>query len=371
MKNFFKVVNSIFYLLVVTVLLAAIGTNITGKPFLLSVIRSYSMYPLLTRGDLVLIAPVSSQRSLAVGDIVLFKTEKGSLASQGWVIHRIVGGNEVEGYITKGDFNDQTDQENGGSPPIQREWIASRAVTLGGLPIKIPLLGYIPLWAEQFQQSTYSLPLIGLGLGLILAISELVQNKKKNRSKLESKLDKAMLYVFGGLTLSVALAASMLTASQNLTLVYEVSETSTGVIMGSDVGIMLVGEEVERPLVELNNKTFLPVISTCTSNDRQISFSRDYVYVSNGQNLPVSFKVSAQTPGKYQSRIWVGMFFPFLPAPVIYWLAQRSFWLALFVVALIPALPIISYPIWDRTLRRQTARELAKNWRRLRARLPV
>lgn len=371
MKTLIKIGNTLFYLLVIMVLLAAIGTSITGRPFMLSVIRSYSMYPLLTRGDLVLIVPAGAQRSLNIGDIVLFKTEKGSLASQGWVIHRIVGGNEVEGYVTKGDFNDQTDQENGGSPPIQREWIASRAVTLAGLPIKIPLLGYIPLWAEQFQESTYFLPLIGLALALILGISELVPGKKQKRSKRESKLDKAMFYAFGGTTLSLVLAASMLATSQNLTLIYEVSETSKGAIMGSNVGIMLVGEEVERPLAELNNETFLPIVSTCTSNDKQIGFSHDYLYLRNGQNLPVSFKVSAQTPGKYESKMWVGMFFPFLPAPVIYWLAKRSFWLALFVVALIPALPIISYPIWDRTLRRQTARELSRNWRRLQARLPI
>ena len=83
MKTLIKIGNSVFCLLVIMVLLAAIGTSITGRPFMLSVIRSYSMYPLLTRGDLVLLASVGPQRSLNVGDIVLFKTEEGSLASQG------------------------------------------------------------------------------------------------------------------------------------------------------------------------------------------------------------------------------------------------------------------------------------------------
>lgn len=357
--------------MVIIVLLAAIGTGISGRPFLLSVIRSYSMYPLLSRGDLVLIAPVGSQQSLHTGDIVLFKTEKGNLANKGWVIHRIVGGNEVDGYITQGDNNGETDQENGGAPPIKRDWIASRALTIAGVPIKVPLLGYIPLWVEQFQKNTYSFPLIGLGLALILAASELVPDGKRRRSKRESKLDKAMLYVFGGTTLSLVLTASMLAASQNLTLLYEVSDTSRGILMGSDVGILPIGEEIERPLVELSNKTFLPVVSTCTTKDRQISFSHDYLYLLKEQKLEASFKVSAQTPGKYESKVWVGMFFPFLPAPVIYWLAKRSYWLALFVVALIPALPIISYPLWDSTLRRQAGRELSRSWRRWRAKLPI
>lgn len=364
-----KILNLVFYTLVAVVLIAALGTGIAGRPFLLSVIRSYSMYPLITRGDLVLVHSLSAGQPVNIGDVVLFKTDKGSLASQGWVIHRIVGGNAKDGYITQGDFNDETDQANGGSTPVQREWIASRALTIADLPIKIPLLGYIPLWAEQLQQSTYSLPLIGLILALILAASELAPNSKKKHTKRTSKLEKPLLYVFGGLTLSIVLTASMLATSQNLTLIYEVSESSKGVIMGSNVGIMLVGEEVERPLVELSNKTFLPIVATCASKDAQISFSQDSLYLGNGQNKAVSFTVSAVTPGKYESRMWVGMFFPFLPASIIYWLAKQSFWLALFVVALIPALPIICYPIWDDELRRQTVRELTKNWRRFRARL--
>lgn len=371
MRTLMKALNLVFYTLVTTVLVAALGTGITGRPFLLSVIRSYSMYPLITRGDLVLIYGLSPNQPINMGDVVLYKTEQGSLAGQGWVIHRIVGGNATDGYVTQGDFNDETDQANGGSSPVQKDWIASRALTLAGLPIKIPLLGYVPLWAEQLQKSTYSLPLIGLVLALILAASELAPQKKKRRSRRASKLEKSLLYVFGGLTLSVVLTASMLATSQNLTLVYEVSDKNRGVIMGSDVGIMLVGEEAERPLVKLSNKTFLPIVATCTSKDAQISFSHNYLYLGNGQDREASFKVNAVIPGKYESKMWVGMFFPFLPAPVIYWLAKQSFWLALFVVALIPALPIMCYPIWDAKLRRQTARELGKGWRRFKARLHV
>ena len=370
LKTLMKALNILFYTLVVTVLVAALGTGITGRPFLLSVIRSYSMYPLLTRGDLVVIKTLGPNQAVNIGDIVLFKTETGSLASQGWVIHRTVGGNATDGYITQGDFNDESDQANGGSGPVQRDWIASRALTVGSIPIKLPLLGYVPLWAEQFQKSSYSLPLIGLVLALILAASELVPGPKK-RSKHTSPLEKPLLYVFGGLTLSIVLTASMLASSQNLTLVYEVSASNKGVIMGSNVGIMMVGEEAERPLVELSNITLLPIIATCTSKDPQLSFSHDRLYLGMGQETAVNFTVRARTPGKYETKMWVGMFYPFLPAGVIYWLAKQSFWLALFVVALIPSLPIICYPIWDRNLRRQTVRGLTKSWRRWRARLPT
>lgn len=371
MKACLKISNYIFYFLVVIILIAAIGTAISGHPTVLSVIRSYSMYPGITRGDLVFVSGLRANQVVQTGDIVLFRTEKGSLATQGWIIHRVVGGNEAEGYITQGDFNEQSDQENGGSVPIQREWITSKALTVAGLPLKIPLLGYVPLWAEQFQKSTYSLPAVGLALAVVLAVSELTTKKKNKRSKRAARLEAPLLYVFGGLTLSIVLAASMLTSSQNLTLVYEVSDTNKGLIMGSDVGIMQVGEVAERPLVELNNKTFLPIIATCTSRDPQISFSHDKLYLTSQDRVEATFQVEARVPGKYDSKMWVGMFFPFLPSGVIYWLARQSFWLALIVVALIPGLPIMCYPLFDTKLRRQTGREISRRWRGFKQRLPI
>jgi len=326
------------------------------------------MYPTLTRGDLVLINSLRADEPIKMGDIVLFHAEIGSLASQGWVIHRVVGGDATTGYITQGDNSDYSDQAGGKNPPIAREWIASRAVTLAGKPIRIPLLGYVPLWAENWQKNQYTLPIIGLGLAIIIGVSELATPRKKKKKA--PPLEKPLLYFFSGITLSLVLTASMLATSQNLTLIYEVSETAKGVLMGSSVGIMQVGEVAERPLVELNNRAILPIVATCTSSDPQISLSQDRLYLTLGQSTPVSFKVEARTPGKYQSKLWVGMFFPFLPASIIYWLAKRSFWLALFCVALLPGLPLMLYPFFDRNLRRQTTRALARSWRRFREGLP-
>lgn len=368
LKIVIRVVNIVLYILVLLVLIASVGSAMVKQPVLLSVVRSYSMYPLLTRGDMVIVGGLGKTGEIETGDVILFKAEEGSLSSAGWVVHRIVEGNPEDGYITKGDNNESSDQESG-SVRIKREWIASRVLTMTGLPVKIPLIGYIPLWAEGFQKNTYALPIIAVILAGIIGISELLP--KKRRRLRQNPLEMPLIYFFGGLTLSVILAASMLVTSQSLTLVYEVSESSQGAIMGSAVGIMKVGEEIEKPLATLGNKTIFPIIATCTSLDSQVSFSHTRLSLRKGQAIKATFRVTAQTPGQYRSPMWVGMFFPFLPSGVIYALAKVSFWLALVVVALIPGLPIMLYPLFDAKLRGQTRRGIRRSWRQFRRRLPL
>ena len=56
MKNVKVVFNVFIYSVLIFFLAASIGTAVTGKPFLMTVIRSNSMYPVLQRGDLVFTA---------------------------------------------------------------------------------------------------------------------------------------------------------------------------------------------------------------------------------------------------------------------------------------------------------------------------
>ena len=45
------------------------------------------------------------------------------------------------------------------------------------------------------------------------------------------------------------MGATMLASGQNLNLTYEVSEQGQGVLMGSDVGILQVGDEVITAII--------------------------------------------------------------------------------------------------------------------------
>lgn len=363
MKILSRIVDIILYIIVFIAVTSAIGAIVTKKPFLITAVRSNSMYPLFQRGDMLLISPVLPKTNVSIGDIIIFDPEEGNLASKGVIAHRINSGNAIDGFTTKGDANDYIDQTSREDGLIKKEWISNRVITIGDKPVRIPLLGYIPILMEKYQKSPFLLPIIAVILAIIVAVGEMT-NKKKKRKK--NKLEMPLIYFFCGLTISVMLAASMLAMGQHLKLIYEVSEKGNGIIMGSDVGIMLVGENIEKPLSELSNKGFFPMICTSTTSDSQISFSHDMVFLGAGQSLKTKYMVDAVTPGKYESIIHIGMFLPILPKGVIYFLVKRSYWLALIVVSLIPGLPIMLYPIIDSEMRRKTIREIKHKFRKIR-----
>jgi signal peptidase I len=363
MKALSRIVDVILYIVVFITVASAIGGTITKKPFLMTAVRSNSMYPLFQRGDMLLISPVLSKTNLNVGDIIIFDPEEGSLASKGIIAHRIYSGNEAEGFITKGDANEEIDQIYKNDSSIKKEWITNLVITIGKQPVKIPLLGYITLWMDKYQKSPYLLPAISLILAVIVGIGETTNNKKKRIKK--NKLEMPLIYFFCGLTISIMIGTSMLAMGQHLKLAYEVSETNQGVIMGSDVGVMTVGENIERPLSELNNKGFFPMTCTSTTDDSQITFSHNILSLGAGQSLETNYKVEAKTPGKYESIMHVGMFLPILPKNIIYFLAKQSYWLALIVISLIPGLPIMLYPLIDSRMRRKTIKEFRHKVRRI------
>lgn len=352
-------VNIFLYIILGIVLLAAFGSVILKQPFIMSAVRSNSMYPLFEKGDIIFIKRLSVTQNPQIGDIVIFNHEQ-NLDSKDWVVHRIIDGNIKDGFITKGDANKYSDQEIGIIPPIKREWIYSKVITLKGKPIKLPLLGYLPLITEKYIDNPILLPTLVVILAIILGANELMSGSKRKKKKSIGKLDYAMLYFFSGLTISIMLGATMLISSDYIKVTYEVSENSQGAIMGSKIGIINVGETVEKPLSELTNKGFLPIIATITTDDAQISFDTTKLKLNPKTNIQTSMKIQAQTPGMYESTIWVGMFYPLLPESVIYGLAKKNYWYALIVISLIPGIPIMIYPLIDNEMRRKMLRELKK-----------
>jgi signal peptidase I len=92
---------------------------------------SYSMYPALNRGDLILVRGTTFEE-IEVGTVVVFRHEKGL------AVHRVV---EIEGdaIVTKGDANPEEDD------PITYDDIVGRVPAIGDSLIKIPLVGRISL----------------------------------------------------------------------------------------------------------------------------------------------------------------------------------------------------------------------------------
>ncbi|HEY2422231.1 MAG TPA: signal peptidase I [Neobacillus sp.] len=369
MKVASKIVNIILAVVVLCTVSAAVGSAIMKKPFLLTVIRSNSMYPVWERGDLVIIENLSEKETVHHGDIVFFKAKEGDLASKGWIAHRVISGNSEKGFITKGDANKYTDQEsNDGKGEIKREWIAGRALLIGGSPMVIPKLGFLSLWMEKFQSNPFVVPVIAFILAILIAIGEFTSDKKRGKKNKEMELP--LIYIIGGFTVSIIIGGTMLASGQTVNLVYEVSKQGQGVMVGSDVGVLKVGDVVSRPLSELNNKGFFPLIGAITTDDKQIEVSHKNVFLTQGQGINTTFTVNAKNPGLYQSSINVGLFYPLLPASLIYFLADKSYWLALVVISMIPGLPLIIYPLIDGKMRRRTLKMLRRKKRKLLRLLP-
>ncbi|NLX69826.1 MAG: signal peptidase I [Clostridiales bacterium] len=368
MKNVKVVFNVFIYSVLIFFLAASIGTAVTGKPFLMTVIRSNSMYPVLQRGDLVFLRQLDSGDPVNIDDIIVFRTEEGTLASAGWICHRVVSRSVAGGYITKGDANKYTDQDTGDAEPIKREWIEGCVITVKGHPFKLPLLGYLALWLENFRENSYMLPVIIVILAVIIVIGEIHDVRKKRKEKNE-KYELFLMYFLGGLIVFIMIGTSILGISEHVNLVYEVSDANRGVIMGSSIGVLKVGDTIEQPLTELENKGFFPIVATITTRDPQITFSHNKISLKPGEQVNATMTVNAVAAGEYKSEIRIGMFLPLLPSGVIFRLAEISFWLALVIVSLIPALPFMLYPIFERRLRRNMAKEIRRRFRRIKKRL--
>ncbi|MDF1497767.1 MAG: signal peptidase I [Patescibacteria group bacterium] len=133
-----SIIEFIIYLVFVGAV--AIGTPkalvyALGTDYPIASITSGSMWPELKKNDLVLIK-YAEKKSLAKGDIVVFKNERG------FTIHRIVELNE-DTITTKGDANNVSDS------PVEYEKIIGKTVNWNNKPVRIPYLGRLTIWASN------------------------------------------------------------------------------------------------------------------------------------------------------------------------------------------------------------------------------
>lgn len=96
------------------------------------VVAGRSMEPTYQLGDLTI---VRKGENFSAGDVIAFKVPKGDPGAGGTVIHRIIGGNGAEGYLTRGDANAHTDL-----------WRPTDTDVLGKVQFRIPAGGYVLGW---------------------------------------------------------------------------------------------------------------------------------------------------------------------------------------------------------------------------------
>jgi signal peptidase I len=98
------------------------------------IVGGRSMLPTLHGGDLVV---VQRQRSYRVGDVVAYHIPEGIFRGRR-IIHRIVGGDAVHGFVVRGDNNGEDDL-----------WLPRHANIEGRLWLRLPAAGRIVAFARS------------------------------------------------------------------------------------------------------------------------------------------------------------------------------------------------------------------------------
>ncbi len=138
------------------------------QPTPVSAIESESMEPNLSAGDLVFWRPTTID-DVEEGDIIVFSsgTREGEL-----IIHRVVEVRETpEGreLITKGDANDETDQDRG-EPPVREEDLLGQPVSFGGWPFHIPRIGFLWMWGSALLWGAIEGGIAGGGIAMLIPL---------------------------------------------------------------------------------------------------------------------------------------------------------------------------------------------------------
>lgn len=94
----------------------------------IAAITSSSMWPALKQGDIVFIKGIGAKTEVKIGDIVVYKNERG------FTIHRVIQMDENT-LTTKGDANNVEDA------PIAYSALVGKTVNLKGKLIRLPYLG--------------------------------------------------------------------------------------------------------------------------------------------------------------------------------------------------------------------------------------
>ena len=152
--------------LVVGVWFVSFRPPVLGGPATSVAVSGQSMHPTFDDGDLAI---VHRRDRYETGDVVAFRIPAGDLAAGARVLHRIVGGNATDGYVTRGDNNDYNDKWRPTSADIIGEkWlhIPAGASTLAHLrePIVLASLaavaGFLVVvtWTPRRARRPESLP---------------------------------------------------------------------------------------------------------------------------------------------------------------------------------------------------------------------
>jgi signal peptidase len=325
---------------VVALLIAVfVGGQFLGQPFLLGFVETDSMAPTLEPGDGFIAIPAAVAGEPEPGDVVVYDAEE--LHGGGLVTHRVVG-TRSDGYITRGDANPFTDQDNV-EPPVANEQITAHLLQVGGSTVVIPELGTavtttreaVDLARDRFVAST-GLYIVGDGQAVLrgLAIAALVAylligstgNETRTYERSATRRNGVDARVVAlGLVVVVLLGPTVSAVGASGSQQFSVDTAP------NDPTAVAPGETKTGQLV-LANGGYIPMTVRITSAD-PVRLSTDRTRLQAGERLNATATlVAPETPGRYQWAAHHYWYPAVLPSAVGDWLFGVHPWLPLVVV---------------------------------------
>ncbi|WP_456443592.1 signal peptidase I [Thermococcus sp.] len=234
-------IKNITITLLLMFLTASVAGFLLDRPILISYAYSESMTPTINKGDLFFINPLS--RTGDVGDIIVFHRRDG------WTVHRIFAVSE-NGYLTKGDNNVATDQQDGIYPPVKPSDVAGKVITLSGHPLVIRGGGAFIESMRKRLTSVYAV-VIFLILGAFLTFSG--GGKKRSHSKRRKFIRVRARTLYAVLSVGIIAGFIFVTVASWGTLAFTYSSTLAG---GQKEGWYLPGSSFERNLTVKNSAVY-------------------------------------------------------------------------------------------------------------------
>ncbi|ASJ01217.1 signal peptidase I [Thermococcus gorgonarius] len=318
-----KLIEGIITAVIVVILIASVVGFLLDRPIFLSYAYSESMTPTINKGDLFFINPLS--KGGEVGDIIVFHRRDG------WTVHRIFAVTEA-GYITKGDNNVATDQQDGGYPIVKKADVIGKVVTLFGHPLVIRGGGSFIESVRGRLTNVYAIALILL-LGVFITFSGSGGGKKrhkKGKGRRYLKIRASTVYAL--IAVSIVAGFLFITVASWGTLAFTYSSTLAG---GQREGWYLPGSTFEKNLSVENNALYPFHYFVEPKGDRIKLLEENEFTVGGRDSHVLGVKVSVPEDTRiYREEIYVRTYPAILPETVIG-----------FLYALNPYLPLLAYAL--------------------------
>lgn len=305
-------------LLALLSLFLALGV-LTGGAEGLAYVTSGSMEPTLHVGDGFVLWPV---RDPQIGDVITFRPQ---ILKATTVTHRIVAEAPL-GLITRGDHNPQTDQA-AGEPPVTRERIVSKALTVGGRLVRIPKLRAISEGIREIlTRRLWAVAVAAVGVSTLLGAVEQAGSPRSRHPRRRWRIGlvhrAVMVGAVGGVL--VAMLASVQVQQVQYLVTMEPGDVPDHVPVGVPGAVRLT----------VANGGLLPVFTFSEGIAPAVAGAAPPILRSGASANMVLQTPSHADPGWYQDYVRLYRYPPLLPYWAVATLHRYSPFLAMATIAI-------------------------------------